>query len=57
MEKLTKETWEMMKLQKDLRGARETSVVSAQAAFLKVQAQAVDMRRQVREVENALSSS
>lgn len=55
MEKLTKETWEMMKLQKDLRGARETSVVSAQAAFLKVQAQAVDMRRQVREVENALS--
>lgn len=45
----------MMKLQKDLRGARETSVVSAQAAFLKVQAQAVDMRRQVREVENALS--
>jgi NodT family efflux transporter outer membrane factor (OMF) lipoprotein len=55
MEKLSKETWEMMKLQKDLGGARETSVVSAQAAFLKVQAQAVDMRRQVREVENALS--
>lgn len=55
MEKLTKETWEMMKLQKELRGARETSVVSAQAAYLKVQAQTVDMRRQVREVENALS--
>ncbi len=55
MEQLTKETWDMMKLQKELRGARETSVVSAQAAHLNVKAQAVDMRRQISAVENALS--
>ena len=55
MEKLTKETWEMMKLQKELRGARETSVVSAQAANLSVKSQKIDMQRQIRETENTLS--
>ena len=55
MDKLTGETYEMMKLQKELRGAKETSVVSARAANLGVKADIVDMRRQIREVENALS--
>jgi outer membrane protein TolC len=55
MEQLTKETWEMMKLQKELRGARETSVVSAQAAYLSVKSQKIDMQRQIRETENSLS--
>ena len=55
MENLTKETWDMMKLQKELRGARETSVVSAQAAYLSVKSQKIDMQRQIRETENTLS--
>jgi NodT family efflux transporter outer membrane factor (OMF) lipoprotein len=56
MENLTAETYRMMKLQKELRGAKETSVVSAEAAHLSVQAQIVDMKRQIREVENTLSN-
>ena len=55
MEKLTKETWEMMKLRKELSGTRETSVLSAEASYLGVKAQVVDMRRQIHEVENTLS--
>lgn len=55
MEKLTRETYEMMKLQKELRGARETSVVSAQAANLGIQSSIVDMKRQILATENALS--
>ncbi len=55
MEKLTKETWEMMKLQKELSYARETSVLSAEASYLNVQASAIDMKRQIRETENAFS--
>ncbi len=55
MEKLTKNTWEMMKLQKELRGARETSVVSAEAAYLGVKSQVVDMKRQIQATENTLS--
>ena len=55
MEQLTKETWDMMKLQKELRGARETSVLSAEASYLDVKANVVDMRRQIHEVENTLS--
>lgn len=55
MEKLTNETLEMMKLQKELRGARETSVVSAEAAHLSVLSQTVDMKRQIQETENTLS--
>ncbi|MBO4850026.1 MAG: efflux transporter outer membrane subunit [Prevotella sp.] len=52
---LTKDTWEMMKLQMDLGRARSTSVQSAEANYYSVQTQAVEMKRQVREVENALS--
>ena len=55
MERLTKETWNMMKLQKDLGRARSTSVQSAEANYYSVQAQAVDLRRQIREMENSMS--
>ena len=52
---LTKSTWDMMKLQKDLGRARSTSVQSAEASYYSVQAQAADINRQIREVENSLS--
>ena len=56
MEKLTKETWDKMKFMKDNRiGYRSTAVQSAEAAYYSVQAQKVDMLRQVREMENQLS--
>ena len=56
MEKLTKETWEKMQVMKDTRvGYRSTAVQSAEAAYYSVQAQRVDMLRQVREIENSLS--
>lgn len=55
MEALTKETWEMMKLQKDLGMARSTSVQSAEASYYSVQAQSVELKRQIREMENAMS--
>ena len=55
MEQLTKETWDMMKLQKDLGMARSTSVQSAEATYYGVQAQAVDLKRQIREVENSMA--
>lgn len=55
MEKLTKDTWDMMKLQKELSRTRETSVLSAEASHLDVKAQIVDMKRQIHEVENTLS--
>lgn len=52
---LTKETWDMMKLQMQLGRARSTSVQSAEASYYSVLAQAVDLKRQIREAENALS--
>ena len=55
MEGLVKETWDMMKLQMDLGRARSTSVQSAEASYYQVQAQAVDLRRQIREMENSMS--
>ena len=55
MEHLLKETWDMMKLQKDLGRARSTSVQSAEASYYNIQTQAVDLRRQIREVENSMS--
>ena len=56
MEKLTKETWETMKFLKDNKiGYRSTSVQSAEANYYSVQAQKIDLIRQVREVENSLS--
>ena len=56
MEKLTKETWEKMKFMHENRiGYRSTAVQSAEAAYYSVQAQKVDMLRQIRECENSLS--
>ncbi|MBR6121380.1 MAG: efflux transporter outer membrane subunit [Prevotella sp.] len=55
MQGLVKETWDMMKLQKELGRARSTSVQSAESSYYSVQAQAVDLRRQIREMENSMS--
>lgn len=55
MEKLTKDTWDLMKLQMELGRARSTSVQSAEANYYSVQAQTTEMKRQIREVENSLS--
>ena len=55
MQTLTKDTWEMMKLQKDLGRARETSVQSAEANYYSVSAQAADIKRMIRETENSFS--
>jgi len=56
MEQLTKETWEKMQFMHDNRiGYRSTAVQSAEAAYYSVQAQKVDLLRQVREMENSLS--
>lgn len=55
MEDLTKSTWELMKLQKELGRYRETSVQSSYASYLNVKAQKEDMKRQIRETENAFS--
>lgn len=52
---LTKDTWDMMKLQKDLGRVRETGVQSAEANYYSVLAQSEDLKRQIREVENSLS--
>ena len=51
---MSKETWEMMKLQYNLGRMRSTSVQSAEASYLSMQAQANDIRRQIRSTENAL---
>lgn len=55
MAALTKDTWDMMKLQMELGRYRSTSVQSSEAAYYNVLAQAEDMKRQIRETENALS--
>lgn len=55
MEQLTKETWEMMRLQNQLGMVRSTGVQSAEASYYSVQSQAVDLRRQIREMENSMS--
>jgi len=56
MEELTRETWEKMKFMHENRiGYRSTAVQSAEAAYYSVQAQRVDLLRQVREMENSLS--
>ena len=55
MGQMSKETWEMMKLQYELGRVRSTSMQSAEAAYLSIQAQANDFRRQIRSTENALS--
>lgn len=55
MATLTKDTWNIMKLQKELGRTRETSVQSAEANYYSVLAQAADLKRQIRETENSLS--
>jgi len=55
MEQLTKDTWEMMRLQYQLGMVRSTGVQSAEASYYSVQAQAIDLRRQIREMENSMS--
>ena len=55
MEALTKQTWEMMQLQNQLGMVRSTGVQSAEASYYSVQSQAIDLRRQIREMENSMS--
>lgn len=54
MEKITKETWDMMALQMQYGRARSTSVQSAEASYYSVKSQSADMKRQIRETENSL---
>lgn len=54
MEKITKETWDMMALQMKYGRARSTSVQSAEASYYSVKSQSADMKRQIRETENSL---
>ena len=55
MEKLTKETLDLMVIQKDLGRVRSTGVQSAEANYYSVQTKKTDIIRQIRETENALS--
>lgn len=55
MEGLTKDTWDMMKLQMQFGRARSTSVQSAEAAYYSVKTQGVSLKQQIRESENSLS--
>ena len=55
MSRMSKDTWEMMKLQYQLGRVRSTGVQSAEAAYLSTQTTANDFRRQIRATENALS--
>ncbi len=56
MEKLTKDTWDIMKVQlQTVRGVRSTAVQSAESNYLSVQTQKEDLKRQIRETENSLS--
>ena len=55
MTSITKATWDMMSLQMKYGRARSTSVQSAEASYYSVLAQAEDIDRQIREVENSLS--
>ncbi len=55
MSQLTKDTWDMMKLQKELGRTKETSVQSAEANYYSVLSQSADLKRQIRETENSLS--
>lgn len=56
MEKLTKDTWDVMKFMKETKiGYRSTSVQSAEANYYSVLTQKEDLKRQIRETENSLS--
>ncbi len=54
MSRMSKETWEMMKLQHELGRVRSTGVQSAEAAYLSMQTRSNDFKRQIRSTENAL---
>lgn len=55
MADLTKDTWRIMKLQKELGNTNETAVQSAETNYYSMLAQAIDLKRQIRETENSLS--
>lgn len=56
MEKLTKETWDIMKVQhEEVRGVRSTAVQSAESNYYSVLTQKKDIERSIRESENSLS--
>ena len=55
MADLTKETLRIMRLQKDMGRVNETGVQSAAANYYSVLAQASDIKRQIREMENSMS--
>lgn len=56
MEKLTKETWDIMKVQhQEVRGVRSTAVQSAESNYYSVLTQKKDIERSIRESENSLS--
>jgi multidrug efflux system outer membrane protein len=56
MEALTKKTWDQMKAMMENRaGYRSTSVQAAESNYYSVLTQKADLKRQVREAENALS--
>ena len=55
MEVLSKDTWDMMKLQMELGRARSTSVQSAEASYYSIQVQKATLKRQIREMENSMS--
>jgi outer membrane protein TolC len=56
MEGLTKNTWDIMKLQKNaVIGVRSTGVQRAESNYYSVLTQKADIQRQIRETENSLS--
>lgn len=55
MQNLTKDTWDMMKLQMEYGSARSTSVQSAEAAYYSVLTQSNSLKQSIRETENSLS--
>lgn len=55
MADLTKETWRIMKLRKEMGPVNETAVQSAEANYYSVLSQVADLRRQIRETENSMS--
>ena len=56
MERLTKETWDIMKIQhENIAGVRSTAVQRAESNYYSVLTQKKDLERSIRESENALS--
>lgn len=56
MEQLTKDTWDIMKVQHDeIRGVHSTAVQSAESNYYSVLTQKAEVKRGIREAENSLS--